>query len=421
MALLLVPVLIGVFDSDRPEDWRVAPHPFATVPLPQAGRVPAAELEAAVERGTDYLVNNCRENGKFVYARDLERPRFQSPDYNVLRHAGAIYALCQRQAWQPNEKVEATIQRAVTFLQRETFMRLPGREDLLAVWSPPQLVGGGGPLEAKLGGTGLGLAALLAAESISPGATRPEDLIALGDFLRFMQRPDGDFYSKFVPSAGGRRNDWNSLYYPGEAALGLVRLYEHSGEPRFLTAACQSLLFLANSRAGRTEVPADHWALLATAELMSLTDASLSDAQRQRLIEHGAQVSRSMLSERRPSDRSPYTFGSFNVDGRTTPTATRVEGLLAALTFLPPELDPLRLEIEQACDEAVRFLLASQCREGPFAGAMPHGIGRLRPLWGNSTRSFNRHASEVRVDYVQHALSAWIQYIRYDPVDKDRS
>ena len=220
-----------------------------------------------------------------------------------------------------------------------------------------------------------------------------------------MQRADGGFYSKFVPSAGGRRDDWVSLYYPGEAALGLVRLYAFSKDPRFLSAARQALLFLANSRAGQTDVPADHWALLATAEMLNLPDLPpVSDAHRQRLIDHAAQVCRSMLAERRPSDRSPYTWGAFTVDGRTTPTATRVEGLLAALTFLPPEQAALRSEIEQACDEAVRFLLASQCREGPFAGGMPRGIGRLRPLWGDSTRAFNARAGEIRVDYVQHSV-----------------
>ncbi len=372
-----------------------------------------------MHRATGYLVANCQEDGKFVYLRDLERPQHRPAGYNVLRHAGAIYVLCQYHAWDQSEDVEQAVQRAVDFLQRETFMRLPGRDELLAIWSPPQLIVSSSPWEAKLGGTGLGLAALVAAESVKPGLTSRRDLTALGAFLTYMQRPNGDFYAKFIPSAGGRRDDWISLYYPGEAALGLVRLYTLTNEPRFLDAARKALLYLADSRANQTEVPADHWALLATAELMSLQGATLSDEERQRLLQHAAQVCRSILQERRPSERSPYTQGAFTVDGRTTPTATRVEGLMATLTFLPADEVDLRGEIEQACREAVAFLLASQCREGPLAGAMPRSIGRLRPLWGASTREFNQRAGEIRVDYVQHALSAWIQYICYDPGDRD--
>jgi outer membrane murein-binding lipoprotein Lpp len=402
--------------SARQVDWQVAPHRFVLPPDQRDRLLEPPHLRAAIDRSTLYLVRACEDDGRFVYSRDLERPRFRSARYNVLRHAGAIYALCQRQTWMPHDEVPEAIRRAVTFLQRETFMRLPGRDDLLAIWSPPALTGTSGPLEAKLGGTGLGLVALVDAESIVQGLSQRDDLMALGEFLIYMQRPDGSFYSKFIPSAGGRRGDWISLYYPGEAALGLVRLHEFSGDRRFGHAARRALLFLADSRAGQAKVPADHWALLATASLMNKDSGmSPSEDERQRLILHAAQIATAMLAEQRRSNRSPYTWGAFTSDGRTTPTATRVEGLMAALTILPDEQAALRDQIKAACDDATRFLLAAQVRDGPFAGGMPRGVGRLRPIWDDSTRAYNQRSGEIRVDYVQHALSAWIQYTRYHP------
>lgn len=41
-------------------------------------------------------------------------------------------------------------------------------------------------------------------------------------FIVSMQRHDGSLFSKRVPPVGGKE----SLYYPGEAALGLIDLYE---------------------------------------------------------------------------------------------------------------------------------------------------------------------------------------------------
>ena len=101
--------------------------------------------------------------------------------------------------------------------------------------------------------------------------------------------------------------------------------------------------------------------------------------------------------------------GAFTEDGRTTPAATRLEGLLAALTFLPPD-DALGLRIESAVHRGIAFLLRAQVKRGEFAGAIPRAIDQL-PSTDPSAVKFNRRASEVRIDYVQHALSAMTQYI----------
>jgi len=47
----------------------------------------------------------------------------------------------------------------------------------------------------------------------------------LGNFLLFRQKTDGSFYSKYLPEKGGRDDCWRFLYYPAEAALGLLMLY----------------------------------------------------------------------------------------------------------------------------------------------------------------------------------------------------
>ena len=95
-------------------------------------------------------------------------------------------------------------------------------------------------------------------------------------------------------------------------------------------------------------------------------------------------------------------------DGRTTPAATRLEGLLAALTFIP-EKHELYPRIERAVHAGMSFLLNSQVKQGEFAGAVPFAVAKVKP-GSPAADEFNRRATEIRVDYVQHALSAMVQY-----------
>ena len=149
---------------------------------------------------------------------------------------------------------------------------MEGHDELLAIWSKPEINHGNSPVQAKLGATGLGLVALLSVEKIQPGETPLEDLRRLGQFLIFMQKEDGGFHSKYIPSQNGRTDKWTSLYYPGEAALGLVMLYEKDPDAKWLEAAAKAIGYLAKQRAGRRRVEADHWALIATSKLLPLYD-----------------------------------------------------------------------------------------------------------------------------------------------------
>ena len=105
-------------------------------------------------------------------------------------------------------------------------------------------------------------------------------------------------------------------------------------------------------------------------------------------------------------------YGGFTVDGRTTPTAIRLEGLLAALDFLPADYSELRKQMIAAINEGLPFLLRSQIRSGEHAGGIPRAIQILPEEHPQFKKSFNRRATEVRIDYVQHALSAMLEYER---------
>ena len=79
---------------------------------------------------------------------------------------------------------------------------------------------------------------------------------------------------------------------------------------------------------------------------------------------------------------SPHLIGAFIEDGRTTPTATRLEALLAALKIIPDRETRLRERISMCIERGVQFLVNTPVQTG-----------------------------DMQIDHVQHTLSAMIQYV----------
>src|SRR5262245_65377596 len=77
-----------------------------------------------------------------------------------------------------------------------------------------------------------------------------------------MQRKDGSFDSRYrvkVEDPHGIA----SLYYPGEAMLGLMRLYRLNGDKRLLEASRRGARFLIDSQRKLEKLPADAWLMQA--------------------------------------------------------------------------------------------------------------------------------------------------------------
>lgn len=383
----------------------------------QAEPVDARQLDQAITAAVEYMIGACLDDGRFVYLAHLDPQQPLEPGYNILRHCGAIYALGMAGQREPNDETVATIRSSQRFVVDQCLRPVPGQSDMLAVWSDPAITGEE-PLTAKLGGSGLGLAALLALGADESPATG-DQLRGLGRFITFMQESDGQFVSRYVPSAGGKDRSWHSLYYPGEAALGLLMLYEADPDPAWVQAAADALARLARSRRGDRTPPADHWALLATQMLLPVLDRCERPVSRELLVEHAAAICTAMLIAKRQNAKFTPVPGCFTADGRVTPTATRLEGLLAALTFLPEEHADLKRRIEDEAAHSVAFLLQAQIGDGPCRGAFPGAIQQLPESHPMASESFNRRAGEIRIDYVQHALSALIQFeaavLQFDP------
>lgn len=393
------------FDPDKLIAYYDAIRVTPSTPVDNAAVLAAAHAAAAYIR----RVNDA--SGSFEYTVNMNPAVPVPQDYSILRHQGTVYSLGMYDDVAPDAANVEVMRRAVQYMRDCCYVPLDG-EQMVAIREPDTVANKGSMAYYKLGGAGLGLLALAAVERKSVGYVQPAEMEQVARFGRHLQKRDGSFYSLYSPKAGGRTAFGKSLYYPGEMAMGWLAMHELRPSPEYFDAAVQALVYLAKQRArGESAVPADHWALLATSHVFRIADASTLDIPREQLINHALQVCHAILEESHLSNEVPAMEGALVADGIVTPTATRLEGLLAALTFLPPD-HPIVPHIRSAIDRGIGFLVRAQVKEGMFAGGMPHAIARLSDTGEPHAASFNAQATEIRIDYVQHSLSALVEYHR---------
>ncbi|MCJ7452453.1 MAG: hypothetical protein MUO39_08270 [Steroidobacteraceae bacterium] len=416
IALLLV-VLAGaslgwryLYPPTKFDPERLAAYYSALQPLP-SNPVDNAVVAAAARSAAGYIRRANDAAGRFEYIVNLDPEVKVVRDYSILRHEGTVYSLGMYDDLFPDLANVEVMRRAVNFMRQCCYVELDGGAQI-AINEPDFVAKPAGRTSLKLGGAGLGLLALTALERKAPGSVTSEEMQKISAFGQSLMRWNGAFYALYSTKSGGPTALEKSLYYPGEMAKGWVALYEiHPEANDEVDAALKGLMYLARTRARAGSAPADHWALLATARLFKAADKNGRKIPREALINHALQVCHAMLEEARIPQPIPAMEGSLAPMGGVTPTATRLEGMLAALTFLPPD-HPIVPHIRAASDRGIDFLVRSQVKEVQYKGGMPRAGARLPDAGRKETREFNAQATEIRIDYVQHSLSAMVQYLQ---------
>lgn len=357
-------------------------------------------LRRAASQAALYLRNQIQASGYFVYRRDAARPEWRAEDYNLLRHAGSLYSLCE--AYELGNQALGIHEILLSATRLQSWLKpLPGLPSTLAAWSQPRINDTVAHEQVKLGGSALALLALTAVFRIDKGAIDIAVLERLADGLLALQRGDGSFICKWIPEEGGPQKSWKSLFYPGEAAFALVRLSRclpSTHSKRWRKGAVSALAYLARLREGKSlsAIPLDHWALIATGELLS-NEPPDGDIYNQLRL-HARQVVEAMLARQHTGFAQPGLHGAFSASGSTATTATCLEGLLGVRSLFDDHF-PLRLAIADACERGIAYLLRAQMRGGGWNGAIPSLVAPT--------------PAEVRIDYVQHALSAFLGHISW--------
>ena len=377
--LLSAALLAAACGSGTASSKPAAPH----IPLVGANW----DATEAASEAAAYLVRHLDGKGRFDYVR---QSTVSEKKYNILRHAGSIHSLVQYYQANPSDELKAAIVRSARYLRERYVQPLAKHPALLAAVSRPgeESISAA---TAKLGGTALAVIALRGAMALDPTVISVADLQAMGEFLLFMQKEDGSFYSKYAVGDGFDAS-FHSLYYPGETMLALTMLYDVDGDQKWLDAALRSAAELVRGRQGEKDWPADHWMMLSSLPLLERYEKVTTPAiTAEDLRTHIEVMGEKIMKDQRDG-------GFFAKQPRSTPTATRLEGLsaLAQIQSKSGDVDP---KLRESIDRGLAFLMRCQRKEvGAQRGGMPRSCA--------SDAANERRGEEIRIDYVQHYLSA---------------
>ena len=349
----------------------------------------------AIERSIKYLYNHTQESGRFVYMINSDKSvKINSKKYNNLRHAGTLYAmyLCERYL-KNNTLKQKRLLASQYYIER--YIK-PYKDGMYAVVSIGEEEDLPDDNWVKLGAQGLALASL---SNLYPeGKVDLEILKGLGKFIVFMQNENGSFNSKYNMKSENL-SDFNSLYYPGEAVLGLLYLYEVDSDELWLNTAKKALLYLAESRKDLgNNVPFDHWITIATKKLFETN--KVTEDEKRILQRHCEQIAYAMLDNQVIDSKNPYN-GVFKDNLNSASLGTKMEGLSAA--YYCTDDKKLKKLIKKSLNAGTKVLIENQIKDGDLIGGLPNKI-----YWKISE---NQKDKTIRIDNVQHVLSCWINYV----------
>lgn len=344
--------------------------------------------------GGAYLVRMTEADGRFVYDYDPHRDRENVVAYNMLRHAGSIYAMCELYEVAPDPALRAAIARAIGFMKQRIrpYQQRPDQAVLLDRFE-----------KIKLGGNALGILALVQHARITGERGDLEVMRQLARWMLSTQTPAGEFTPHIIDVETNKPDDHVSAYYPGEAILALLRLHDLDPDPAWLDAAERAARWLIEVRDRDRpieDLPHDHWLLYGLNELHRKRPDAL-------WLDHAAKLVEAILRTQHGADAPrPEWAGGWYVPARTTPTATRVEGLLAAAALFRDH--------DRAAD-AARAHAAALAGIAFFCRAQ-HQPDDGFPNWSRAQGGFGETLTEedTRIDYVQHAISALLAAHRWE-------
>jgi hypothetical protein len=320
--------------------------------------------------------------GSFHYYYDAAHDRFESRTYNIVRHAGAALSLLELfKATREVRYLEAA-RRAMYFLKT----RFRGGRGHNAIY----VLDYDG--KAKLGANGLALVALAKQIHLDPKSADRKAAAGLANLILAMQRADGSFETRLSirqedPSGAA------SLYYPGEAMLGLIRLFELNYDKRLLEAARRAADFLIDEQRTMSSLPADAW-------LMQALEALYKISSEKKYAEHTLALAEAMIADQY-TDSGPENYaGGFGPGSpRATPAASRAEGLLSAYRIARLTGDPRASGIAASLKASAGFQLAQQ-----FTARSNAQLPNPRRAAGGFREGLT--SMKIRIDFVQHNISS---------------
>ena len=351
-------------------------------------------LVASVRRGADYLVRVMNAEGRYVY---LYHPVDDRDDgaYGWLRHAGSTYALLEAYEELGTPAYAAKAELALRYLKAH-LRDDPASQGKYALDTNDEE-------QQKVGGAGLSLLAFAKDAAVTGSRAELETMRALARLILKAQYEDGHFRSNAdIERETGKKLKREPVYYPGEAVLGLMRLYAIDPQPSYLDAARRGADWVVHVRdayVSEDNQEHDHWMSYAMNDLFRVTHDRA-------YLDFAYKIARAIQKKQpRGADRAPAPdlVGTF-FGGETTPAATRLEAYDADVVLARFAGEPEDWLLGPAGE------VASSTLGQQFDADNDYWLKNPAKAEGGVRESLFVH--DVRIDYVQHAMSAWLHLAR---------
>lgn len=344
-----------------------------------------------------YLGRNILEDGRFIYRKNVDPEiEYDNKVYNSLRHAGTLYSMYMYEKYGLEKKYNEQRVISSKYFVKRYIKKIDS--DKYAVISYPDEEGIKYPI-AKSGAAGVALSALSNLAGEGEDKIKLEILQGIGEFILSMQNEEGNIYAFYDLKEKKINKEAEAIFYAGEAASGLLYLYEVDSQQKWLDSAKKILLYIAKTRKKLDlEMPFDHWSVLAIEMLFK--NNWVTPEEKNTLMVYAEQMAIPTLNNQITNSENSY-YGAFKDNVRPCSLGTIMEGL--ASIYFCTDNEPLRQIIFKSLSIGNYFLSRVQVKTGIQAGGLPNSANWVKA-------GVTPNASVIRIDNVQHVATGWLKF-----------